>query len=122
MLAGLIYLDIMLGFQVGESTAYAVFHETCAKLGMVLKLLGIPSTIDEVHNLALGFKHPRKKVSPIYCCIGVVDSIAIKIRKCTCRNAATYYCRKAATYYCRKGYYSLPVQAVVDSSYFFLDV
>lgn len=50
ILAGSIYLDIMVRFQVGALTPYAVYNETCAALGKVLKLSAIPRTIDELHD------------------------------------------------------------------------
>lgn len=47
-------------------------------------------------------------------CVGALDGIAIKIKKPSLLIAALYYCRR--------GFYSLPVQALVDSRYRFLDV
>lgn len=114
MLAGASYGDIMLSFHIGRSSTYQVFHETRKALMKVLVLPGLPRSEEELHELCMGFKHSRRKLSPLTGCVGALDGIAIKIKKPSCPHAAAFYCRK--------GFYSLPVQALVDSRYRFLDV
>ncbi len=79
-----------------------------------LPMPGVPLTDEvELRKLADGFLKSRRKPNPLYGCIGAIDGIAIKIFK----PRDEYVPRKV---FCRKGFYSLPVQAVVDSSYKFL--
>lgn len=107
--------DLMLLFQVGASTCGSVFRETISAIvsNKDLKLPGLPATQTEILKSAHGFKHSRKRPSPLYGCIGAVDGIAMKI----CKPPDDCYPRE---YYSRKGFYAISVQAVVDSSYRFL--
>jgi DDE superfamily endonuclease len=63
-------------------------------------------------RLAIGFTTSRLGCSPLYGCVGAVSGIAIKIVK-------PQDVTNPASYFCRNGFYSIPVQAVVDSSYCF---
>ena len=65
--------------------------------------------------LANEFKSSRKTISRLTGCIGALDGICIKIKQPESHHGP-------AGFYCRNGYYSVPVQALVDSRYRFLMV
>ena len=98
--------DVMSCFNVGRSTAYAIFHEGIAVLDGVLHLPLLPKTHEGLGKLAKGFKCLRATPNPLTGCVGALDGICIKIIK----PPASF---NPALFYCRKGYYAIPVQALV---------
>ena len=114
MLAGACYPDLQTSYRIGRSTVYEIFHSTCSALMNGLHLSGLPNNVEELRSSALRFKTSRrKKVSPLNGWVGALDGISVKIKK-------PRRTERPASYYCRKGYYALPVQALVDSTYRFL--
>ena len=106
------YHDLCLLFNIQSSSLYDVFRRTLTALLESFKLPGIPEDVDELKKMALDFKLSRPRASPLNGCIGALDGIAIKIRKPHKRF-------HPAQFYCRKGFYAIPVQAIVDSTYRF---
>jgi len=114
ILSGANYVDTMGMFRVGSATVYRVFHDTCDALMDHLFLPGLPRTRYELRQSSYKFKTSREnRPSPFTGCVGALDGICVKIKKPD--NDLN-----PAAFYCRKGYYSLPVQALVDSEYRFL--
>ncbi len=76
---------------------------------------GLASVSDtaELERLAGGFSLSRRGGSPLYRCVGALDGICVRVKKPLGKC-------KPRDYFCRKGFYSVPVQAIVDSSYRFL--
>jgi len=112
LLAGASYLDLQTSYRVGASTVYKVFHSTCHVLVKALVLPGLPSTVENLRKSSLDFKLSRRPPSPLTGCVGALDGIAVKIKMPKKEE-------QPAAYFCRKGYYSLPVQALCDSTYKF---
>lgn len=113
LLSGASYLDVMLTYRLAQSTVYVVFHDTCDAIMDTLRLPGLPKSVRELENMAHDFKTSRAHPNPLSGCVGAVDGISVRIRK-------PHHTERPAAYFCRKGYYSLPVQAMVDSKYRFL--
>jgi len=97
---------------VVKSTFYEVFRATRGYIDSLWKLPGLPETYCGLKKLAVDFQRTRSPPSPLPGCAGALDGICIKIRK-----PDNY--QLPVTYYCREGFYVLPVQALVDSSYRF---
>jgi len=113
MMARSTYLDSVIIFGFGTCTVYEVFHRTVDAVGEVLTLDGIPTDAGELEKLAVGFKNSRSPPNPLSGCIGAIDGLAVMIKK---PNDDL----NPSQFYCRKQFYSLPLQAVVDSDYHFI--
>jgi hypothetical protein len=110
ILAGASYHDLMMLFHLGRSTIFGICFRTVPAITKRLRLSGIPLDNEDLLNeIATGFAHSRDGGSPLFGCVGAVDGIAIKIQKPHDED-------NPASYFCRKGFYSVPVQAVVDSN------
>lgn len=112
ILAGASYLDLVLAYQVAESTLHEVFNSTCEALMTRLRLKGFPTSSAGLRSIAKRFQTSRKSVNPLSGCVGAVDGICVKIKKPEPQE-------NPAMFYCRKGFYAIPVQALVDSDYIF---
>ena len=113
LLAGGSYLDEMRHYAIGKTTVYAIFKETRVAL---LRKLSFPDVLgcpDQLQRLAEEFKVSRKGVNPLTGCIGALDGICVKIKQPESHHGP-------AGFYYRKGYYSVPVQALVDARYRFV--
>ena len=112
LLAGGSYLDEMRHYGIGRTTVYEIFKDTRRS---ILRKLRFPDPLqsdEKLQLLADDFKSSRKTMSPLTGCIGALDGICIKIKQPESHHGP-------AGFYCRKGYYSVPVQALVDSQYRF---
>ena len=112
ILAGAEVLDVCHIFQIGNSTAYNVLHETVNVMNSVLRFPKLPREEDALHAAARDFKLSRSQFNPLDGCVGALDGICMKLKKP--KNESI-----PASFYCRKGYYAIPVQAVCDSNYLF---
>jgi len=113
ILAGGSCLDLQRLYGICKSTLYNVFHATCELLIELIPFPGLSSNGGKLNGISFGFKSSRRLPNPLTGCVGALDGISIKICK-PLRH------ERPAAYFCRKGFYSLPVQALVDSEYRFL--
>jgi DDE superfamily endonuclease len=70
---------------------------------------------EKLRKLAEGFALSRRTQNPLFGVVGFFDGIALKITKPDDAHVPR-------NYWCRKGYYAIPVQAIVDSSYIFMNM
>lgn len=113
VLANAQYLDIMMLFGISRPTVYQCTRSVCDAVLKVLPLKGLPTIEIERRKTANSFATSRSPSNPIKGCCGAIDGIVIAIIKPS-------EVSDPAQYWNRKGYYALPVQAVVDSTYRFL--
>lgn len=113
LMAGAKRWDLMPAYWIGESTVLDVFHQTVDVLMSRLELPGLPRTVVGLRQSAERFKTSRYPPNPLSGCVGALDGIAVRIKKPRDDN-------HPAAYFCRKGFYSLPIQCVVDANYTFL--
>ena len=107
--------DLMMLLKVASSTVYAVFKDTVYAVCRDISLPG-PSVSDtaELERLADDFSLSRRGGSPLYGCVDDLDGICVRVKRPLDKF-------KSRGYFCRKGfYYSVPLQAIDDSSYRFL--
>jgi hypothetical protein len=114
ILGGESHHDLAMLFRIATITVYAVFHATIDAINNLLELPGvILEDTAKLQKLAEGFVLSRRKQNPFFGVVGALDGIALKITKPDDEQVTR-------NYWCRNGYYAIPVQAVVDSSYRFM--
>lgn len=113
MLAGATFLHLMATFRIGKTTVYDIFHDSCDVLNDRLKLPGLPETVEGLTESARPLKTSREPPSPLRGCILAIDGITVKIEK----PPSPLH---LSAFYCRKGYFSIPVQAMLNCNYVFL--
>lgn len=115
MMAGGSYLDLMVAYGVGRTTVYDVFSTVMGAASKRLAWQHFRKTDDErgFWMRALEFTESRKLSNPLPGCVGAVDGIHIKIEK-------PWNKFNPLQFFCRKGFFSIPVQAMVDASYRFI--
>ncbi|CDF34036.1 unnamed protein product [Chondrus crispus] len=113
IMAGADVWDLVAVFQVKLSTIYRVLESAISALNTVLKLPGLPKTLQDLHRFAMQFKTSLKSPNPLNECVGALGGLAIKIKKPREEG-------NPAVYYSQKDFYALCVKAMVDSSYNFL--
>jgi hypothetical protein len=114
ILGGESHHDLAMLFRIANITVYAVFHATIDAINNLLALIGVPlEDTAKFQKLAEGFVLSRRTQNPLFGVVGALDGIALKITKPDDEQVTR-------NYWCRKGYYAIPVQAVVDSSYLFM--
>lgn len=115
MMSGASHHDLGLAFGVGASTVYQVFKSVMEVVLEEMRFQEIPADFNGLKECALEFAESRPVSNPLQGCIGSLDGIAVRVEKPSSKwNPAQFYCRKE--------YYSVPVQAVVDSQYRFMAV
>ena len=117
MLSGASMLDLAVLCGISTASVYYVFKDTMGLLQNHLQLDGFPGTEEVRKKLELGFRKSRNPYNTLRGCVGASNGISVKIGK-----PKKSECGALSHIWCRKGYYSLPVQAVVDSRYRFLDI
>ena len=117
MMAGGIYWDLALAFNLGRSTVHKIFALCLVATDSVLELQDYPAKgdVDGFKEIAKRFATSRKTVNPLPGCIGAVDGICVSIQKP--RRSLN-----PLKFYCRKGFFAVPVQAAVDHCYRFVAV
>ncbi len=120
MLAGASYADLKIIHCVGKTTIYKCFKRTIEALDLVLDKLSFPVTdVAKLEALASGFdrKGPDQGMARVLTgIVGALDGIAIKIMKPKIRDGIF----NPLNYFNRKYFFSLNVQAIVDSEKRFL--
>ena len=105
-------LDVCQIFNVGNSTAYSILHDTAEVIKKTVRFPKIPKEEDALHKASRDFKVSRTNFNPLDGCVGALDGICIKLKKPNNESIPPFF-------YCRKGYYAIPVQAECDSKYTF---
>lgn len=115
MMAGASYHDLMLVYRIGKSTVYSLFNQVLNVASQVLTWENFPKTENEdaFKQRALRFSWSRSVRNPLPGCVGAVDGIHIQIEKPPNKHHPKQF-------FSRKGYFSIPVQALVDSCYRFV--
>ena len=112
ILAGAEILDVCTVFKIGNSTAYAILHDTVDVMNKILRFPKLPRSEDELQKISRAFRTSRSQSGPLDGCVGALDGICMKLKKPRNDNIPD-------SFYCRKGYYAIPVQAMCDSNYIF---
>lgn len=105
--------DISMTYKTGISTCYSLFYSVLEALIKEFQFDGFPRDEESLRHMAAEFAESRPRSNPLPGCVGALDGISIKVVKP----------RKELNplqFFCRKGYYSLPVQAIVDANYRFV--
>ena len=97
ILAGAEILDVCTVFKIGNSTAYAILHDTVDVMNKIPRFPKLPRSEDELHKIWRAFKTSRSQFSPLDGCVGALDGICMKLTKPRNDNIP-------ASFYCRKGY------------------
>lgn len=115
MMAGASYHDLMLVYRIGRSTVYSLFDQVLQVASQVLTWENFPKAEndDAFKERAQGFSWSRAVRNPLPGCVGAVDGIHIQIEKPPNKHHPKQF-------FSRKGYFSIPVQALVDSCYRFV--
>lgn len=115
MMAGGSAHDISLAYRIGESSVYQVFQKLLEVVCERLPFESFPDSSDErgFRRMAAEFSESRPHSNPLRGCVAALDGIQIQIEK-----PPKWY--NPLHYFCRKGFFSVPVQAIVDSSYRFI--
>lgn len=114
MMAGGSYLDMPTSYRIGTSSAHAIFNSVLEAVNRRIQLPGLPKSRAALKIMSDEFKTSRVPHSPLSGCVGALDGIAIKIKK----PADTL---RPKEYFCRKHFFALPVQALVNAKYQFID-
>lgn len=115
MMAGGSYHDLALLFGIAECTVYKIFRDCLKTAEEVLDWAVLPdaSDIEEFKHRALSFAWSRKKRNPLPGCVGAIDGIHVKLERPAKKHGPRQF-------YSRKGFFSIPVQAMVDHKYRFV--
>ena len=102
MLAGAEVLHVRYIFQIGNSTASNVLHDTVDVMNSVLRFPKLPTTGDALHAAAREFKHSRSQFNPLDRCVGALDGICIKLKKPKNESIpASFHCRNTTLFLSR---------------------
>ncbi len=115
VLAGASMLDLAVLCGISTASVHYVFKDTVVLLQKHLQLDGFPGTEEVCKKLEMGFRKFRNPYNTLRGCVGASDGISVKIGKPKRSEFGAL-----SHYWYREGYYSLPVQAVVDCRYRFL--
>ena len=114
MLAGGSYLDIFLIYNIFETHAYKIFHETLSDWICNDNIFSINgeqylSDLDKMKEVAKGFKD-NCRCGAFRGCIGAVDGWLVKISRPCRKDGVT----QPGDFFSRKGFFAINVQVIVD--------
>jgi hypothetical protein len=82
ILGGGSHHDLAMLFRIATINVYAVFHATINAINNLLALTGVPlEDIEKLQKLAERFVLSRRTHNPLFCVVGALDGIFLKITK-----------------------------------------